>query len=223
MPLSVWIPLLTATVVISLTPGAGGINTMTNSLRVGWRRSLWGILGQQIALVIQIAIVAAGVGAVVAGSPVLFNAIRYVGAAYLVYLGLRMIFTRVRETSAPEKEALERAATGSLPSRAPGWSHETAWSLVRRGIGVNLLNPKAIVFFLAFLPQFIRPSEPLLTQYLVIVLTVVGVDIVVMAGFFAVAARPFRRFAATERGQRVMNSVFGGLFIAVAALLLFAH
>ena len=89
MSWSLWLTLVGAAVLISLTPGAGAINTMANSIGVGWARSLWGIGGQQLALLIHIAIVAAGVGLVVAGSPVLFNVIRYSGAAYLVYLGVR--------------------------------------------------------------------------------------------------------------------------------------
>lgn len=203
---ALWISLLTATVVISLTPGAGAINTMANSLTVGWRRSFWGIVGQQLALLAHILIVAAGVGVLVAQTPALFNAIRWLGAAYLVYLGVRMILAR------PTPEAAAQAPTETRNGE-----------LLRRGFWVNLLNPKAIVFFLAFLPQFIRPAEPLLPQYLVLVATVVGVDVIVMWGFFAAAAKPFRRFAATVRGQRTLNTVFGILFIAVAGLLVFLH
>lgn len=194
---------------ISLTPGAGAINTMSNALTVGWRRSIWGVLGQQLALLVHILIVAAGVGVLVAGSPVLFNAIRYIGAAYLVYLGLRLIFSK------PTVESGESAAALR--------SGESAWSILRRGFWVNLLNPKAIVFFLAFIPQFIRVNDPLLPQYAVLTLTVVGVDVAVMWFFFAAAAKPFRRYVSTVRGQRILNSVFGALFIVVAGLLLLMH
>ena len=95
--------------------------------------------------------------------------------------------------------------------------------MFRRGLWVNLLNPKAIVFFLAFLPQFIRPSEPLVPQYAIVAATVIAVDILVMWGFFALMAHGFRRFTRTARGQRAVDIVFGVLFIAVALLLAFAH
>ncbi|MCW2288739.1 LysE family transporter [Leucobacter luti] len=206
MTLALWFSLLTATVIISLTPGAGAINTMSNSLTVGWRRSFWGVVGQQIALLLHILIVAAGVGVLVANSPVLFNAIRWLGAAYLVYLGVRLIVSR------PEPEAAMADTSGT-----------SAWELLRRGFWVNLLNPKAVVFFLAFLPQFIRPDQPLWPQYLVLTATVVGIDMVVMWGFFASAAKPFQRFAGTVRGQRTLNTVFGVLFIVVAGVLLLVH
>ena len=77
---SLWLALAGAGVLISFTPGAGAINTMSNSLNSGFRRSLWGILGQQAALVVHILIVALGVGVLVASSPVAFNVIRYAGA-----------------------------------------------------------------------------------------------------------------------------------------------
>lgn len=209
MSLAVWFSLLTACVVISFTPGAGAINTMSNSLSQGWRRSIWGIIGQQLALIVHVVIVAAGVGLLVSQSEVLFNVIRYAGAAYLVYLGLRLILAKpVPEADVP--------TTGTDPL-------EGRWSMIRRGFWVNLLNPKAIVFFLAFIPQFIRLDEPQLPQYLILITTVIVVDILVMWGFFATAARPFRRFTRTARGQRSLNTVFGILFIAVAALLVFLH
>lgn len=204
---TVWLSLLAACVVISLTPGAGAINTMSNALAQGWRRSLWGVLGQQAALIVHVVIVAAGVGLLVSRSPLLFEIIRYAGAAYLVYLGIRLIL------AAPDPVAIERA----------GLTREGAWSIFRRGFWVNLLNPKAIVFFLAFVPQFVRLDRDPLPQYLVLIGTVIVVDVLVMWFFFAAAAKPFRRFTRDARGQRILNSIFGALFIAVAGLLLFVH
>jgi homoserine/homoserine lactone efflux protein len=75
------------------------------------------------------------------------------------------------------------------------------------------------VFFLAFLPQFIRVREPILAQYLVVAATVVAIDILVMWFFFAGMARSFQRFTRDARGQRVLNRVFGVLFVGVGVLL----
>ncbi|MGO1508781.1 MAG: LysE family transporter [Microbacteriaceae bacterium] len=208
MALTVWLSLLTASVVISLTPGAGAINTMSNAIAHGWRRSLWGVIGQQLALIVHVVIVAAGVGLLVSRSPVLFEIVRYAGAAYLVFLGIRMIVARVPEPAASD---------GSAPAR------EGRFSMIRRGFWVNVLNPKAIVFFLAFVPQFVRLDEPALPQYLILIGTVIGIDVIVMWGFFATAARPFRALTRTRRGIRTLNALFGSLFLLVAALLLFVH
>jgi len=215
--LSVWLSLLPASLLISFTPGAGAINTMTNALNEGFRRSIWGILGQQLALLIHIVIVAAGVGLLVSGSPTLFAAVRYAGAAYLVYLGARLIL------ATPDADATPEAATTPEAADLDPRRGEPALSMFHRGMWVNLLNPKAVVFFLAFTPQFIRPGARLLPQYAAFTATIVVVDILVMWFFFAAAAKGFRRFTRSARGQRVMNRAFGSLFIAVALLLAFVH
>ncbi|TFC63029.1 LysE family transporter [Cryobacterium sp. TMB1-7] len=207
MQFSLWVALVGAGALISFTPGAGAINTMSNALNAGFRRSIWGILGQQAALLIHIVIVALGVGLLVASSPLAFNVIRYAGAAYLVYLGVRQLLAK------PE---LDSAQTRAL-------SDEPRSSMFRRGLWVNMLNPKAIVFFLAFLPQFIRVDRPLPAQYLIVAATVVVIDILVMWFFFAVAARSFQRFTRDARGQLVVNRVFGVLFMAVGVLLAVIH
>ncbi|MGN8130028.1 LysE family transporter [Paenarthrobacter sp. 22069] len=207
MQFSLWLALAGAGALISFTPGAGAINTMSNSLNAGFRRSIWGILGQQTALIVHVLIVALGVGVLVASSPMAFNVIRYAGAAYLVYLGIRQFLSK-------PAAAQEQAAT---------LSNEPAWSIFRRGFWVNLLNPKAIVFFLAFTPQFIRPDQPLVAQYAVLTATIVAIDILVMWFFFAAAAKSFHRFTTTDRGQMVLSRVFGVLFVAVGILLALIH
>ncbi len=209
MTWTVWLSLLTASLVISFTPGAGAINTMSNALREGWKRSAWGVIGQQLALVVHVVIVAMGVGLLVARSPLLFDGIRYAGAAYLAFLGIRLILSRPRDADRDDAVTIR--------------PRESRWSLVRRGFWVNMLNPKAIVFFLAFIPQFIRLDQPPVPQYLILVVTVVVVDIIVMWFFFAAAAKPFQRVTRTPRGQRILNTVFGALFLAMAVLLLFLH
>ena len=207
MSLSLWLALVGAAVLISLTPGAGAINTMANSIGVGWARSIWGIAGQQLALLVHIAVVAAGVGLIVAESPVLFNIVRYSGAAYLVFLGVRQFLSKARA----DGDDADRQAKASR------------WTMFRRGVLVNLTNPKAVVFFLAFTPQFIRPDRPLVTQYAVLATTVVVVDVLVMWFVFAFAARGLRRLTHDERGRRRLGRVFGGLFVGVGALLATVH
>ena len=212
MPFSTWLSLTAACLVVSLTPGAGAVNTMTTSLLVGWRRSIWTILGQQLALLLQIAITAAGLGAIVASNPQLFTAIRYIGAGYLVFLGLRMMLSRASDApSTAQEEAAGGAAHafGSSPA-----------AMVRRGFWVNMSNPKAIVFLLAFMPLFISPHAPQLPQYLIFAVTLVVGDVLVMWGGFALLARSFKKLAANPRGQKALNVTFGLLFVAVAALLL---
>ncbi|MBL0887136.1 LysE family transporter [Myceligenerans indicum] len=208
MPLSLWLALVGAGVLISFTPGAGAVNTMSNAMTSGWARSIWGILGQQAALLIHIVVVAAGVGVLVAGTPWLFDTIRYAGAAYLVYLGVRQFLTRPGPGVGTDGGA-------GVPEPVP--------SMFRRGLLVNLTNPKAIVFFLAFVPQFVRPDRPLAGQYAVLAATVVAIDVLVMWFFFATTARGLGRLTAGESGSRTVNRVFGSLFVGVGVLLAVMH
>jgi homoserine/homoserine lactone efflux protein len=203
---SLWLTLVAAGSLISFTPGAGAINTMATSLGSGWTRSIWGILGQQVALVTHIVIVAAGVGVLVTSNPVVFDAVRYLGAVYLLWLGVR----QWRLTPEP--------VTQSGAS-----SREPAGVMFRRGVFVNLTNPKAVVFFLAFMPQFIDASRPLPVQYVILAATVVVIDVIVMWFFFAAAAKGLRRLTGSASGQRAINRVFGSLYIVVAVLLAATH
>ncbi len=125
----------------------------------------------------------------------------------VVYLGIRQFLSK--PAAAQEQAAVLR--------------NEPTWSIFRRGFWVNLLNPKAIVFFLAFTPQFIRPDQPLFTQYAILTATIVAIDILVMWFFFAAAARSFQRFTSTEQGQLVLSRVFGVLFVGVGILLALIH
>ncbi|WP_347956842.1 LysE family transporter [Gordonia aichiensis] len=207
MTASTWIALLGACLLISVTPGAGAINTMNNALNVGFRRSLWGIGGQQAALLIQLVVVAAGLGLVVANSPVAFAVIRYVGAAYLMYLGIAQFRREPVPADAPD--AADPDAVDA----------ESGTAMFVRGLWVNLLNPKAIVFLVAFIPGFVRPERDLLVQYSQIGVTIVAVDVLIMWFFFALVGQTFRRISGTARGQRRINRLFGVLFIAVGVML----
>ncbi|EGD53517.1 LysE family transporter [Gordonia neofelifaecis] len=203
MTASTWLALLGACLLISLTPGAGAINTMNNALNVGFRRSIWGILGQQTALLIQLVIVAAGLGLLVTDSPTAFAVIRYVGAVYLVYLGVQQFLTK------PDAPDASTATVGTASAR----------SMYSQGVWVNLLNPKAIVFLVAFIPSFVRPESDTTLQYTEIGATIVAVDVLVMWLFFALVGRSFRRISSTERGRRRINRLFGVLFVGVGIML----
>jgi homoserine/homoserine lactone efflux protein len=122
--------------------------------------------------------------------------------AYLVYLGWKQWVALPGEIAAGDAERpLGRPLT-----------------LVLRGFLVNASNPKAIIFILAVLPQFLDPRGSLLIQYLVMAATMVTVDLIVMAGYTGLAARVLRALR-SPRQQRLLNRTFGGLFMAAAALL----
>lgn len=206
MSFDTWLAFFAACWVISLSPGAGAIASMSSGLRYGFWRGYWNALGLQIALAAQIAIVAAGLGAVLAASDMAFTLIKWFGVAYLVYLGIK------------QWRALPADLSEDSTIRPVG----KPMALVVRGFLVNISNPKAMVFMLAILPQFIDPNAPLLAQYLTIGVTMVTVDMIVMAGYTGLASKILRALK-TPKQQRRMNRTFAGLFVGAAGFLATLH
>ncbi|MFC4605399.1 LysE family transporter [Rhodococcus kronopolitis] len=201
MTWQVWLAFLGAAWVISLSPGAGAIASMSSGLNHGLRHGYWNIVGLQLGLLLQILIVAAGIGALLASSALAFTLIKWFGVAYLAYLGIR-----------------QWRATPTEVSPDTGMRGRSAASLVTRGFLVNASNPKAVVFMLAVLPQFLDPAAPLVPQYAIIAATMVVVDTLVMTGYTGLAARVLAVMR-SPRQQRVTGRVFSGLFFAAAAFL----
>ena len=202
MSLETWLAFFAACWVISLSPGAGAIASMSCGLQYGFWRGYWNALGLQLGLILQIAIIAAGVGAVLAASATAFQIIKWFGVAYLVYLAVKQW----------------RALPADLSDDAAVRPIGKPLSLVFRGFLVNVSNPKALVFMLAVLPQFINPHQPLLPQYIAITVTMISVDLLVMAGYTGLASRVLSLLR-TPKQQRRMNRTFAGLFIGAATLL----
>lgn len=148
MALETWLAFFVACWVISLSPGAGAVASMSAGMQYGFWRGYWNALGLQLGLALQIAIVAAGVGAVLAASALAFSLIKWFGVAYLVFLAYKQWVALPSDLDAG---AAERPIGRPL-------------TLVLRGFLVNFSNPKAIVFMLAVLPQFINPHAPLVAQ-----------------------------------------------------------
>jgi homoserine/homoserine lactone efflux protein len=201
MSFSTWLAFFVASWLISLSPGAGAISCMAAGMRYGYVRGLWNILGLQLGILFVLSIVAAGLGAVLAASSVAFATIKWLGVAYLVWLGI----SQWRAPAAP------LAAEGSA---AAG----TVRELVLRGFLVNATNPKGIVFMLAVLPQFIDPMRPQLVQYAICAATLAFTDLVVMSGYTGLAARVLAALRKPHH-LRIVNRTFGGLFVAAGALL----
>jgi homoserine/homoserine lactone efflux protein len=205
MAIETWMGFFLACWIISLSPGAGAIASMSSGLRHGFRRGYWNVIGLQLGLALQIAVVAAGVGALLTTSALAFSLIKWFGVGYLAYLAWR------QWRSVPS----EMTASASQASGRPS-------ALLVRGFLVNASNPKAIVFMLAVLPQFVDPHLALLPQYLIMGITMITIDLLVMAGYTGLAIT-LLRYLHTPRQQRLVNRTFASLFIAAAALLTLVH
>ncbi|MEE5070402.1 LysE family transporter [Pseudomonas alliivorans] len=206
MTFETWLGFFAACWIISLSPGAGAIASMSCGLRFGFLRGYWNALGLQVALVTQIAIVAAGLGAVLAASELAFTLIKWFGVAYLIYLGVK------------QWRALPMDLSDESADRPAGTSME----LALRGFLVNISNPKAMVFMLAILPQFVDPAAPMLMQYVIIAATMVVVDLIVMAGYTGLASKILRTLK-TPRQQRRLNRTFASLFVGAAGFIATLH
>ncbi|RVT84873.1 LysE family transporter [Inhella crocodyli] len=205
MDLHVWLTFFAASWAISLSPGAGAVAAMSSGLTHGFRRGYWTTAGLILGIWTQVLLVGVGLGALVATSTTLFAVIKWAGVAYLVYLG-------VQQWRAPAR-ALVAEDDG-----VKGGASARRRDLVLRGWMVNTINPKGTVFLLAVVPQFLSLSQPLAPQYGVIALTLGFTDLVVMGGYTALAAKVLG--ALTDlRKIRLMNRVFGGLFVGAGLLL----
>jgi homoserine/homoserine lactone efflux protein len=204
MDLQIWLAFFAASWAISLSPGAGAVAAMSSGLTHGFRRGYWTTAGLILGIWTQVLLVGAGLGALVATSTTLFTAIKWAGVAYLVYLG-------VQQWRAPAKPMVAGAIAG-------GEGSARRRDLVLRGWMVNTINPKGTVFLLAVVPQFLSLNEPLLPQYLVIAATLGFTDLVVMGGYTALAAKVLGALKEAKT-IRLMNRVFGSLFIGAGLLL----
>lgn len=204
MDTSTWIAFFAAAWAISLSPGAGAVAAMSAGLNHGFRRGYTMTFGLVTGIWTQVLVVGIGLGALIAASSLAFSVVKWAGVAYLVWLGIR----QWRAPAAP---------LAAADGEAAAVSHR---ELFMRGWIVNALNPKGTVFLLAVVPQFLDLTQPLLPQYAVIALTLAFTDLVVMAGYTALASRVLRALKSPAH-IRAMNRSFGALFVAAGTLLAF--
>jgi homoserine/homoserine lactone efflux protein len=176
---------------------------MAAGLRYGFRRAAWNIAGLIVGILFVLTIVGAGLGALLAASSIAFATVKWLGVAYLVWLGIQQ--WRAPAFAVDAEAAKERLGAG------PG-------ELALRGFLVNASNPKGILFMLAVLPQFIDPDAPQLPQYAICGATLALTDVVVMSGYTLFAARVLRLLRDAAH-IRAMNRAFGALFVAAGAAL----
>ncbi|CAA0268832.1 LysE family transporter [Acinetobacter baumannii] len=205
MSLQVWFAYMLACWVISISPGAGAIASMSSGLNYGFRHGYWNAIGLQIALLIQIMIVAAGVGVLFATTPLAFQAVKWFGVAYLLYLAYLQWTAPIKDIEI-QREKKDKSVS----------------ALLFNGFVVNISNPKAIVFLLAVLPQFLDLSKPQWIQYLIMAATMVTIDLIVMAGYTGLASKVLRLLRSPKQ-QKYLNRGFAVMFSCAALLLSTVH
>lgn len=187
-----------------LSPGPGVVMTLSNALRFGLRGAWGGILGVACGAGVVAALSATSLGLLLAGSALAFTVVKWMGALYLIYLGLR----------------LWRAPPLHLQTR-----EVAAASFMRRfaaGLGLQFTNPKAIFFFLSVFPQFIEPGRAYWPQFLLLVLSYSALVVLIHCGY-ALGAQGARRWLASERGGRLVNRSAALTFMGFGAALALAR
>ena len=207
MTLHLWWLFVVAVFLLCGTPGPNMLHVMTRSVAFGARRSIAAMAGCLCALVLVLAASAAGLSALLAAWPRVFDALRYAGVAYLVFLGIKAW----RGAGAPVD-----VGSDALPVAA------STRRLFRGGFVIGISNPKLLLFAAAFLPQFVDRGAPQAPQFAILVVTFAVVESF-WYGVYAMCGRTLARHLRRPALRRGFDRATGGIFIGFGAALLGTH
>lgn len=186
---------------LNLTPGPDVLYIVTNALRSGVRAGFVAGLGITAGCCVHIGAAAVGVGALLAASATAFTVLKWIGAAYLLWMGAKMLFAKAPRADDGLAEAL--AGTERRPLKA----------IFMGGFWTNVLNPKVALFFLAFVPQFIAPDAANKALVFVLLGLVFNLNAIPVNFGWAAAAAWLAKRGSVRRGMHVLDRVAGALFI----------
>ncbi len=194
-----WLIYLVAVIGLSLAPGPNGLLAITHGALYGQKKALYTISGGVIGFVIIIALSMFGIGALLQASSDALIALKWLGGGYLIWLGFQLWCTPGLQLSAIGKEPMKKGV-----------------ALFRLGLMAALSNPKVLLFFGAFLPQFIDPAHDLLPQFFIMAITFAVVEFFVeyMLARIAHNIRPL-----IERNGKRFNKLCGGMFVLIGMAL----
>jgi threonine/homoserine/homoserine lactone efflux protein len=184
------------------TPGPTVLLALTNGSRYGVSASVAGMVGAVLSNFLLIAAVAVGLGALLSATAFWFSVVKWVGVAYLAYLGVRL---------------LACDGTLAIPAEAPAFTPQSSRAIFLRSFLVAITNPKDYLFFSALLPQFIAPSQPQLPQYATLAVTFAAIDFGVMLVYASAGAQAVRFLRANA--VLWLDRVCGGALLALAGSL----
>jgi RhtB (resistance to homoserine/threonine) family protein len=191
---------------LTITPGADMALVTAHSLRYGSRETLWTILGICSGVIVQGAASGLGLAAIVAASSQVFTALKLIGAGYLVFLGVQSFISASTAEPATAEQRVELQPAG-------------ARRRFREGLLSNVLNPKVTVFYLALLPQFISPGQPVVAKSILLGTIHAVMGVVWLVGYSRAvvkASARFERSSFRKWMQRVSGAALIGLGVTVA-------
>jgi len=199
-----WIMYLTLVFIATSTPGPAVLFIMTNATLHGWRKAVFAALGNIVGLLCLGIISVTGLGTILKTSEIVFNLIKYCGAAYLVYLGLKMIFQKGFDFSTIKNELL-------VADVAPQ-------KMFVQALGVAISNPKAIVFLTALFPQFVDVNHALIPQFSRLIATLMMFSFSFLM-FYALLAHKIKAWLNQPKRVKYFNRTSGSIFIGFGILL----
>jgi len=204
MTIQSWLMYLVLVIIATSTPGPAVLFITTNSSLHGWRKAVFAAIGNIVGLFCLGIIAVTGLGTILKASEIIFNTIKYAGAAYLIYLGLKMIF---------QKSADFTSIKIQLNS-----TDISSQKIFFQALGVALSNPKAIVFLTALFPQFVNINNPLVPQFSLLIATLMlfSFSFLMLYALLAYQAKTWL----TKPGRiKAFNRTSGSIFICFGILL----
>lgn len=201
MPADQLLLFFTVTFFMSASPGPVMLSCMANGGHYGLRKALYGMVGASLGNLVLMLLSVFGLGLLLSTSPGLFNLLKWIGAAYLVFLGGQLFFKPVH---------LQTGARTQFTT--------SGWMLLIKSIGIAVSNPKGLIYFGALFPPFISPDQPLFTQFALLTIIFLLLDLVWML-IYARAGRDIVRWLKTPGHHRWFNRLSGGALILVGLLL----
>jgi threonine/homoserine/homoserine lactone efflux protein len=211
---------IAAGVLLNLTPGPDVLYILSQSIKSGWRTGAVAALGITVGCLVHVTAATLGLSALMAASGTAFTVLKWLGAAYLVFVGWSMLGLGGQKAHHDPRPVLDDAtnkiAVRALGTRAGGLNDPQMplKNVFARGFWTNVLNPKVALFFLAFLPQFIAPgAEHKTWTFMLLGLIFVANSVWVSLGYAALGAAISQRFSVMARGLRRLERLAGVLFI----------
>jgi len=206
MTLTTYLLYVAAVALLILTPGPTMLMCMTNALNHGPRKAMTSVAGSVAAVLCVMLLSAMGLGALLAASETAFTVAKLIGAAYLIWLGIKTF----------------RSEAAVFDGTAKDDSSSQRRSFFLRGFLVGASNPKAVLFFAAFFPQFLNPAAPFVPQFAILALTFMAFEFTVLT-CCALGVSRIAPLLRSSRAVRWFNRVSGGLFTLMGSLLLFTR
>lgn len=196
-----------------LAPGPGVLMTIMKTLQRGYRGAVWVILGTASGTVIMALISSTGLGLLLSHSPQAYDVLRLIGAAYMVWLGVRNWRARppALETVIEQKQRLD-----GKPADKPASDASYRWHFYFEGIGLQMTNPMLIMFFISLFPQFVDPALPHTFQLVVLTMTYFLLVVVLHTGYSMVTTY-FRSLLSSANMARWIYRLGGSIFMLLAA------